>query len=227
MWWTKTKPETDTEPATKAITVALLPDPPQEEWIEVEGYKGTNGDLTAYGGFQYEVGKTYCMNGDDVSLCSNGFHFCLTQKDVYDYYPPDFNTRYFKVKGIVKKEDFDAYGSGYYFGFQYDKRNKIVAKQITLVEEIPMSEMDGAQAWFKEKYPFVKEMNSVPETEKEYKAKVREVCDRDLSESYSESFRFLMLGKDYSYQTYSKMKALADEGISPDMRAYLLLMSKE
>jgi hypothetical protein len=206
------KLSSDAEPTTK------------EEWVEVEGYKGLNKDMTAYGGFKYEIGKTYAMDGKDVKLCDNGFHFCLNQKDVYKYYPPNFNTRYFKVKGLVKKTDFDDYGSSYFYGSY--RNDKIVAKEITLIEEISISEMDGAQAKFEEKYPFIKEMDFIPDTEEEYKAKVREICERELSKSYSEAFRFFMLGNDYNYTTYTKMKILSDEGVSPDMRAYILFMSK-
>jgi hypothetical protein len=182
--------------------------------------------MTAYGGFKYELDKTYFINGDEIKLCTKGFHFCLTQKDVYNYHPPDFNTRYFKVKGLVKRTDYEVYGHEQYNGFFLTSVDKIVAKQITLIEEIPMSKMDGAQALFEERYPFIKEMDPIPETKEEYEARVREICNQKLCKSYSETFIFLMLGSDYNYKIYIKMKALADEGISPDMRAYLLLMTE-
>jgi phage FluMu protein Com len=225
MWWLKAKTEIENELAEKAISAGTLSTTIQEEWIEVEGYKGVHKDMTAYGGFKYEIGKTYTMDGEDIKLCDNGFHFCLNQRDVYNYYPPSFDTRYFKVKGLVRKTDFDGYGGLYFYGSY--RNDKIVAKEIILIKEIPMLEMDGAQAWLEEKCPFIKEMDSIPDTEEEYKAKVREICDRELSKSYSEAFRFFMLGNDYDYTTYTKMKILADEGVSPDMRAYILFMSKK
>lgn len=41
-----------------------------EKWIEVEGYKGLTQEMQGYGGFQYELGKTYTTD-EEVSLCSD------------------------------------------------------------------------------------------------------------------------------------------------------------
>ena len=51
----------------------------------VYAYKGFEHDLTCKG-FQYEVGKTYTMNGDPI-LCEQGFHCCVKLSDVFTYYP--------------------------------------------------------------------------------------------------------------------------------------------
>ena len=40
----------------------------------IKGYKATEQDLTCRG-FQYEIGKTYKMDGY-IELCERGFHFC-------------------------------------------------------------------------------------------------------------------------------------------------------
>ena len=49
------------------------------------GYKGFNKDFCCLG-FQYEVGKTYELEGD-LEICKNGFHFCTDPQEVLKYYP--------------------------------------------------------------------------------------------------------------------------------------------
>ena len=78
-----------------------------EEWIWIEGYKGTNSDMTCRDQ-QYEIGKTYVMPEDvDIEVCRNGFHLCLGRVDVFDYYKIGEGHRFFKVKALVRKSDFD------------------------------------------------------------------------------------------------------------------------
>ena len=48
-------------------------------------YKGFESDLTCRG-FQYEIGKTYTMDGPP-EICKHGFHFCRKLIDVFGYYP--------------------------------------------------------------------------------------------------------------------------------------------
>ena len=51
----------------------------------VKGYKVFHSDFRCLGGFQYEVGMEYTMDGDPI--CSErGFHFCLDVKDCFSYY---------------------------------------------------------------------------------------------------------------------------------------------
>lgn len=57
----------------------------------IKGYKAFNQDMTCtmgHGKFQYEIGKTY----EEPALAQarhNGFHFCLTLENVYQFYPRD------------------------------------------------------------------------------------------------------------------------------------------
>lgn len=62
------------------------------------GYKAFNKDLTCRG-FQYEIGKTYSIEGLPV-LCEKGFHFCKNIKDTYRYYPMKESIRICKVEAI-------------------------------------------------------------------------------------------------------------------------------
>lgn len=111
-----------------------------EEWIWVDGYKGTNSDMTCRD-YQFELGKRHDMPEDAVILeCSNGFHLCLTLDDVLEYYPIRENNRFFKVKALVRKSDVEKYGQ--YDGFLYAyKRNKLVSKSIEFVSECTIDEI--------------------------------------------------------------------------------------
>lgn len=64
------------------------------------GYKGFDKNLKCRG-FQYEIWQTYTLDGD-LEICNNGFHFCETISDVYNYYPKDGNTRICKVEALGK-----------------------------------------------------------------------------------------------------------------------------
>lgn len=85
----------------------------------VKGYKAFNKDWTCLG-FQYEVGKTYEMNGD-IEMCERGFHFCENMKDCYRFYPFSEDTRIAEVRaeGEVKKDGI-----------------KCVTDKITIIREI-------------------------------------------------------------------------------------------
>ena len=51
----------------------------------MRGYKAFEDDLTCRG-FQYEIGKTYKIEGD-IGLCERGFHFCREASRCYVFYP--------------------------------------------------------------------------------------------------------------------------------------------
>lgn len=71
----------------------------------MEYYKAFDKDLKCKG-FQYEVGKEYQIEGELI-LCKNGFHFCKTIADCYEYYPKDSDTRICEVEPlgeIIEKE---------------------------------------------------------------------------------------------------------------------------
>jgi hypothetical protein len=119
---------------------------PEEEWIWVEGYKGTEKDMTC-NGFQYAFDCTFSMPKDDVDMCTSGFHLCKDLKDVYKYYTISNDRRYFKVRALVKKTDLDKYGTseyidgGYYFASRYHHHDKLVAAEINFVEELTLEDI--------------------------------------------------------------------------------------
>ena len=115
---------------------------PQEEWVRVKGYKGMKEDMKAHYNFQYELGKTYTVEDpDSVEICEYGYHFSLNLKDVFRYYDLVNNNRFFKVEALVRKKDYDEYGKTYTTTIFTDRIDKLVAKEITILEEVSVEEM--------------------------------------------------------------------------------------
>lgn len=199
------------------------------EYIWVDGYKGTSKDMQGYNNFQYELGKEYTCEGTP-QICENGFHFSLTLDDVFDYVKLwETQNRFFKVKALVRKSDYEKYGHLDISGFSVGQINKLVAKSIILQSEITSSEL----------YQFAIQDNSylrlLSEEEFEsiraassFKDGMLNVCVKRLDGKYSSTFiiaLFLESNNDISnfIKTVNKAEALYNEGVSPDMRAYLLM----
>ena len=88
---------------------------PEEEWIWVEGYKGTDKDMKCRD-FQYGLGVQYDMPEDqEIQECESGFHLCLYLSDVFHYYEVGCGNRFFKVKALVRKVDKESYLSLRYY----------------------------------------------------------------------------------------------------------------
>ena len=95
----------------------------------ITAFKAFNKDFTCKS-FQYEVGKSYHMDGEIV-ICKRGFHACKNPLDVFGYYPI-FNTKIAIVKlwGIVDMQlDLDKHTIDIYNG-------KICASDIYIEKEI-------------------------------------------------------------------------------------------
>lgn len=75
---------------TDSKGVVQLESQDEDEWIWVEGFKGTESDMRCRD-FQYKVGKHYYTNEDNVEMCQSGFHFCINLCDVFNYYEINFN----------------------------------------------------------------------------------------------------------------------------------------
>jgi hypothetical protein len=124
---------------------------PEEEWIWVEGYKGTDKDMKCLN-YQYELGVQYDMPEDEpIQECKSGFHLCLSLHDVYDYYPVGEGNRFFKVKALVRASDAKKYQSSYiyYSDTQYftgSRNNKLASKSIIFLSELASDEiLEGAK----------------------------------------------------------------------------------
>ena len=75
----------------------------------IKGYKIFYENFTCFGGFQYEVGKTYTMEEDPV-CCKRGFHFCTDIKECFSSYK--FDSRY-KVAEVEAFGKIDKKGEKY------------------------------------------------------------------------------------------------------------------
>ena len=71
---------------------------------KIVAYKGFDKDFKCRD-FQYEVGKTYEMDGD-IKCCSRGFHACESPMEVFDHYDM-LTSRFAAVEqsGKIDKED--------------------------------------------------------------------------------------------------------------------------
>ena len=91
----------------------------------VTSYKAFDSDLSCRG-FQYEVGKTYKIEGAIIA-CENGFHACENPLDVWGYYPivdaTGKLTRYAEVEQS---------------GEQDDHGDKIASAEITIKAELTL-----------------------------------------------------------------------------------------
>lgn len=123
---------------------------PEEKWIWVEGYKGTDANMQGHGNFQFELNKQYDIQNDKpINVCENGFHFGLTLKDVCNYYDIGNNNRFFKVRALVREKDFNTYGqrdipsylSPWLFYSGNNIIDKLAAKSIILTKELTIDEI--------------------------------------------------------------------------------------
>ena len=139
-----------TAPTPELLTISL-PEPipislpkPEEEWVWVEGYKGTDKDMKCRD-YQYEFGVQYDMPADEIKMCENGFHLCLCLSDVFKYYNIGCGNRFFKVKALVRKSDRDTYS--HYDNWMINRITKIVAKSIIFESELTPNEILKATAF--------------------------------------------------------------------------------
>ena len=185
--------------------------------------------MQGYNNFQYELGKEYTCEGAP-QICENGFHFSLTLDDVFDYVRLwETQNRFFKVKALVRKSDYERYGRLDISGFCVGRINKLVAKSIILQSEITSSELyqlaiqnnSYLRLLSEEEFESIRAANS-------FKDGVLNVGVKRLDGKYSSTFiiaLFLESNNDISnfIKTVNKAEALYNEGVSPDMRAYLLM----
>lgn len=106
-----------------------------EDWVWMTGYKGTDKDMKCRD-YQFELGKQFDMpDGEDIVLCSSGFHLCNKLSNVFKYYKPKNGNRFFEVKALVRRYNKNGY---YTFEHLYDK---MTSKSIQFVRELTADEI--------------------------------------------------------------------------------------
>ena len=93
----------------------------------ITAYKAFNADWTCRG-FQFEVGKTYEMDGD-VEICKRGFHACTLPADIWSYY--DITQSKIARVSVVDP-------------VSHDEDSKVASAKITIEAEISIPEWIGA-----------------------------------------------------------------------------------
>lgn len=209
-------------PSAPAPSVDL---PEEEEWVWVDGYKGTDKNMQCKNNFQYELGKAYTCEGDIVE-CKNGFHLCANLRDTFYYYDIADNpsNRYFKVKALVRPKDVESYGKVSLFNVALDMRTKLVARQIILTEEVSEKELFNATTGLYDQ--FIKhfdDFEAFRSQELPLMIWFKNKCKNNLHRKYSDTFIEIMFDNNNWYNSYKLALALYDEGVSADMRAYLIL----
>lgn len=205
-----------------------------DEWIWVEGFKGTNKDMTCRA-FQFEYGKVFEMPADtSIVECESGFHLCLKLDDVFSYYRIGDGHRFFRVRALVRKSDVSEYGvrptnpykegtmQSAMWGLQQAcllgnaSRDKLAAKAIEFICELTPDEILASTD--------MKDWSSAEKflalaTNKEHVLKLREV-DTLVSDGYSKPFAELIVDQKRFRVAHS---VASQQDLSMDMKVYYIL----
>lgn len=197
-----------------------------EEWIWVEGYKGTDKNMRCKD-YQYELDKTFIMP-DDVKIreCSRGFHLCLKLEDVFTYYDVKDGNRFFKVKALVRKADLESYGKNeaiVYMGVSIPQiKTKLVSKSIEFISECSFEEVISSYTWPDD---FTDEDKQIAWEFDKFKATEVKRSRKLVECGYSEAFaQYIATSMDRTERAI----ALADvPGLSMDVKALSIFVDKD
>lgn len=196
-----------------------------EEWIWIDGFKGTDSDMKCRD-YQFRIGETFTVSDEkDVKLCEHGFHLCATLKDVFDYYPIGDNNRFFKVKALVRKEDYDSLGPMHITGphslqTYVGIKDKIAAKSIIFIEELSVDEILKNRVpkdWTDEQKNLAIRIGIKGVKEIIYVEKL-------VSVGYSETFARYCFENDF---TDIALSVGSQEGLSMDMKVWAIFNSNK
>ena len=121
------------------------PEEKEKEWRTIKAYKGMSKNMVCRD-MQYEVGQTYTIPGEEVRMCTKGYHACAVLTDVAVYYPI-FTSRFFEVEIEYSPEDMYMYHKASYdfYTFNPPRRNKgvskVVGRKISILKELSEKEI--------------------------------------------------------------------------------------
>ena len=117
---------------------------PEEEYIWVEGYKGTDKDMKCRD-YQYKLNEKFDMPEDaEIKVCDSGFHLCPELKQVLTYYAAGMGHRFFKVSALVPKEQTEIKNVNVGWTVYQQKPEKYAAKSIIFLSECTPDEILNA-----------------------------------------------------------------------------------
>ena len=194
-----------------------------EEWIWVDGFKGTDSEMKCRD-YQFRIGETFTVSNEkEVKLFEYGFHLCAALNDVFKYYPIGNNNRFFKVKALVRKEDYDTlhcnYSLAVFAPYQPIPKDKLAAKSIVFTEELSVDEI------LKNRVPkdWTDEQKNLAIRIGIKGAKEIIYVNKLVSIGYSETFARYCFENDF---TDIALTVGSQEGLSMDMKVWAIFNSK-
>ncbi|VIF90228.1 Uncharacterised protein [Clostridioides difficile] len=203
-----------------------------EEWIWIEGYKGTDRDMRCRN-FQYELNKTYSVkeiHRGNISIYDYGFHLCLDLKDVFRCYNLDLSNRFFKVKALVRREDKYKYEMEQSFSSIRPRAEcSIGAKEIILFRELTFEELKQD---IQDKFPkinnelewnIIKKLGVYKYYNKLFINKMKEIGYSDVFSQVLFDEYHPLINPHRTMNILDKAIAYSEENLSKDMIIYLLM----
>ena len=207
---------------------------PEDEYVWVKGFKGTDKDMRCQD-YQYELGKQFDLDEDvEPVVCSKGFHFCKSLENVFRHYKIGDGHRFFEVEALVRKSDLDpkkkdyakyanVAWSPYHTSSHYD--DKYAAKSIRFIRELSADEVFGAlgtdcdvRGWTEEqkKRAMKTSINAVRRDIRAF-----ELC----AAGYSPAFSKYISIDEGRYMTAMAMASLTD--VSMDVKVMAIFMDNQ
>lgn len=217
--------------AFKELEQPEEPKQSEEEWIWVQGYKGTDKNMRCRD-YQYELCKKHDMPDDaKIEKCDSGFHFCTELKSVFDFYRVEKSNRFFKVSALVRKSDYEMtlkeienekYNRNRSMWYIPTSPDKLAAKSIIFTQEVTNEELfevlELTNLRFKtipNEYRYLVREHGVGYAEVQYQIKIL------IADGYSEAFADFVVTNLDEFKAAHQVASVPD--LSMDMKVLAIL----